>query len=101
MAAIAQDKRDLAPQKLCGCVASLPRCDVIGDTCDDIGIVGHFGEIDRRTQHFKRARMGKRIGFVQAEQVTMQFGGQAGRVVIPVEYVKGCWILADQVIIDP
>src|SRR2546427_4624493 len=40
VAAIAQDKRDLASQQLCGCIASLPRRDVIGDTRDDIGIVG-------------------------------------------------------------
>jgi hypothetical protein len=30
-----------------GRIASLPRGDVIGDACDDIGIVGHFGEINQ------------------------------------------------------
>src|SRR5438876_10596558 len=35
VAAIAQDKLDLASQQLCGCIATLPRRDVIGDTCDD------------------------------------------------------------------
>src|ERR1700730_10061260 len=72
VAAVTQDKRDLAPQQLCGRIAALPRRDVIGDTCDDIGIVGHFGEINRRPQHLEGARMGKRIGFVQVEQVSMQ-----------------------------
>ncbi len=95
VAAVAQDKGDLASQQLGGCIAVLPRGDVIGDTCDDIGIIGHFGQINRRPQHLERARMGKRIGFVQVEQVAMQIGGQTGRVVIPVEHVKGCRIFAD------
>src|SRR5438094_1457173 len=73
VAAVAQDKRDLAPEQLCGRIAALPRGYVVGDACDDIGIVGHFGQIKRRPQHLERARMGKRIGFVQGEQVTMQF----------------------------
>jgi len=98
---VAQDKLDLASQQLRGCVASLPRGDVIGDACDDIGIIGHFGQINRRPQHLEHPRMGKRIGFVQVEQLAMQSGGQARRVVIPVEHVEGCRVLADQVIVDP
>src|SRR6266568_3604026 len=101
VATVTQDKGDLASQQLGGCIASLPWRDVVSDACDDIGIVGHFGQINRRPQHLEGARMGKRIGFVQVEQVAMQFGGQARRVVIPVEHVKGCRILADQVIVDP
>ncbi len=101
VAAVTQDKRDLAPKQLRGRIAALPRRDVIGDACDEIGIVGHFGEINRRPQHLERAGMGKRIGFVQVEQLAMQFGGQTGRVVIPVEHIEGRRVVADQVVIDP
>src|SRR5215467_8549071 len=59
VATVTQDKLDLAPQQLRGCIAALPRCDVVGDACDDIGIVGHFGEINRRPQHLERTGMGK------------------------------------------
>src|SRR5216684_8075954 len=47
VAAVAQDKLDLAPQQLRCRIASLPRRDVIGDACNDIGIAGHLREIDR------------------------------------------------------
>src|SRR6266571_9031910 len=84
VATVTQDKLDLASQQLGGRIAALPRRDVIGDACDDIGIVGHFGQVKRRPQHLEGARMGQRIGFDQVEQVAMQFGGQTRRVVIPV-----------------
>src|SRR5438876_12462417 len=38
VAAVTQDKGDLASQQLRGRITALPRCDVIGDACDDIGI---------------------------------------------------------------
>src|SRR5436305_4904224 len=60
VATVTQDKGDLASQQLGGCIASLPWRDVVSDACDDIGIVGHFGQINRRPQHLEGARMGKR-----------------------------------------
>src|SRR5260370_40367617 len=43
VATVTQDKLDLASQQLRGRIAALPRRDVIGDACDDIGIVGYPG----------------------------------------------------------
>src|SRR6266446_1916610 len=63
VAAVTQDKGDLAPKQLCGRIAALPRRDVIGDACDEIGIVGHFGQINGRPQPLEGTGMGKGIGF--------------------------------------
>ena len=100
VAAVAQDKLDLASQQLCGRIAALPWGDVIGDACDDIGIIGNPRQIDGRFKHCECTRMGERVGLEDAEQIPMQSGGQARRVVIPVEDIEGRLLLCQSIAVN-
>src|SRR5436305_6763973 len=65
VAAVAQDKRDLAPEQLRGRIAPLPRGDVTGDACDDICIVADSGETKSRHTHLEAPRLGQRLDSYQ------------------------------------
>ena len=59
-----------------------------------------LAEVDRRAEHVERA-LDETVGQVEVEEVGVQPGRQARRVVVPEEDVERRRVLAQQVVVDP
>ena len=74
---------------------------MIGDTGHDIPITRHLGKINRCPQQRNSTGMRERVAQSDVEHLAVQSGGQARRIVIPVEHIKRGRVLTNEVVIDP
>ena len=65
MPTVTQNKPELATQQLCGCIAGLPGGDVVSEARDNIGIIDHFGQINRRSKHLARNRTKAKLALLE------------------------------------
>ena len=73
-----QDEPALPAEQLGGAVAGLPRAEVVGDPGGDVGVDGHRGEVDRRAEHRRLARLGQRVADGDVDEVAVQAPRSSG-----------------------
>ena len=101
MAAVGEHKCAALSEQLSGAVASLPGRDVIGQAGDHISVCLHLAHIQREATHLDPSGIDVRVGADEIEEIGVQLGRKARRVVIPVENIEGRRGVAEQVIVDP
>jgi hypothetical protein len=73
---------------------------VVLEAGDDVRVEVDARKVDRRAQHLQVTGMCRRVVERQAHEVSVQAGGEAHGVLVPVQDVKSGRLLAEQVVVD-
>ncbi|KPC03389.1 Uncharacterized protein AC506_1899 [Pseudomonas syringae pv. maculicola str. M6] len=101
MAAVGQHETPVAAQQQGRAVHRVPWRDVIVDAGDAEAVYRDFLQVDWRTADFQPTGMTERVVLEEVQQVTVQRGGEARGVVVPVQNVERRRRFAQQIIVDP
>src|SRR5215831_16858423 len=101
MAAVRQHKGRIVAVDLGCLVDRLPRCDVIGETGDDIAVELDAPHVNDATIQFQPVWIDERIGEVEIYVVMMEARRQTGRIGVPKQNVERGRLVAEQIVVDP
>src|ERR1019366_9416098 len=88
MAAGAEHEFDSSAEHPRRTIAPAPGADMVGHTGNQIEVILHGAQIDRRAENRDAAAARERISEKQIEKARLQFGRKIGRVGVPIEDVE-------------
>src|ERR687897_77732 len=100
VAAGGQHEAALAAEQLRAPKCVLPRHEVVVEAGDGVDVGGTARQVDRLAEHLDAAGARERVLERDAHEVAVQAGGEADRVLVPVEDVEGRRPAAHQVVVD-
>ena len=96
----ASTKRVSPPSRSTLRLGVLPRHDVVVDAGDDVAVDGDRRQVDGLAERRELAGAGERVVEREPDEVAVQAGGQADRVLVPEQDVERGRRLAQQVVVD-